>query len=202
MKDLKHTIMNLEGKIPDTTGDMGSFKENFRKGKKKTYQKTFREGHKRMEVILTLKDWGKFKTQARKHGLKPGPFLKAAADAYLQKYYLLPDEKKLHDLEINLRRIGNNINQTARWTNKKQQVELAQLNHMQVQLNDLENWVRHAFTSPHPLLEVTIREMRRSHHFRDQVAQALIKTGEEHAYQNSTMEEEESGNTTEVHRKR
>ncbi|MEM6269142.1 MAG: hypothetical protein AAF998_06865 [Bacteroidota bacterium] len=200
MKDLKHTIFDQAGALPDEKPDLESFKQDFRKKQRKDYQESFRKLHKRLEIVLKLAEWKWLAKKALRYGMKPGPFLKAAGWSYLKRKYLLPDKKRLHDLELNLRRIGNNINQLVRRAHQDQQVELGMLNQMQVQLNDLENWVRHAFTSPQLLIDIVIREMRRSHHFRELVAEALIQVSEEDVHQDGTLEEEESGETTEVHR--
>lgn len=82
------------------------------------YQHKRRAGKKRVELLYGLDEYRRLEREARRHGQKVAPFVKACADAYLKKSYVVPDEERVAKLRQAMQRIGSNINQIARKANR------------------------------------------------------------------------------------
>ena len=82
------------------------------------YMKKRRVGKKRVELVYDLDEYRRLEREARAHGRKVASFIKACAEAYLKKTYVVPDEELVRELRLALRRIGTNINQIARKANQ------------------------------------------------------------------------------------
>ena len=82
------------------------------------YQRKRRAGKKRVELLYGLDEYRRLEREARGHGRKVAPFIKACADAYLKKAYVVPDEDGVRELRLAVRRVGTNVNQIARKANR------------------------------------------------------------------------------------
>ena len=92
--------------------------EDGRRQYMREYMKKRRAGKKRVELTYSLDEYRRLERHARFHGHKVAPFIKACAEAYLEKSYVVPDEEKVQELRLALQRIGTNINQIARKANR------------------------------------------------------------------------------------
>lgn len=111
------------------------------------YMKKRRAGKKRVELVYDFDEYRQLERKARAHGRKVASFIKACVDACLEKAYVVPDEEKVRELRLALRRIGTNVNQIARKANQagldNQDIEQA-LN----LVYELEDRVGEAFWNP------------------------------------------------------
>ena len=110
-----------------------------------------RQKNKRVELYLTLEEWKRLSALAKAHGLKLSPFLKACVLAYLEKLFILPDRKVLHDLEVGMRKIGTNINQIAYVANRESSVSANALDQLILHTKDLEALISKSLTYPDDL---------------------------------------------------
>lgn len=92
--------------------------EDARRRYLREYMRKRRAEQKRVEVVYSLDEYRRLEREARAHGQKVAPFIKACAEAYLEKSYVVPDEERVHELRLALRRIGTNVNQIARKANR------------------------------------------------------------------------------------
>lgn len=82
------------------------------------YQRnTLRKKKKRVELLLDPKQVKALDGAAGNKKL--GPFILSAALAYIEGEYIIPDEDRIRSLELQLRRIGTNINQIAKKANRE-----------------------------------------------------------------------------------
>ena len=60
------------------------------------------------------------KKEAERYQMKLPEYLRQCIDAYRSQTFILPNEEQVRSLEIELKRIGNNINQIAKHLNQQQ----------------------------------------------------------------------------------
>ncbi len=79
----------------------------------------YRPGIKRVNCTLTNEQYEQMSACAKQAGMNHTQYLKAAAFAYMNTQYLVPDnlEEALHKLTGQLYAAGNNLNQIARYVN-------------------------------------------------------------------------------------
>ena len=111
------------------------------------YQRKRRAGKKRVELVYRLDEYRRLEREAGQHGRKVAPFVKACADAYLTKSYVVPDEETVRELRLAIRRIGTNVNQIARRANRSG-VEHQDLEHVVGLIYELEDRIGEAFRNP------------------------------------------------------
>lgn len=133
-----------------TKEEINQAKQAFWKHEDKARLKHFRSSHKRKEVSLSQKEFETLATAAKKHGVQLGTFIRLAALAYVKTEFLLPSDSRIQELEVALRRIGNNINQLTRHVHQHGMTS-EDLLAFQNKLNELEDQVVHALRQPLPL---------------------------------------------------
>ena len=116
---------------------------------KKTYRRLYNVQSKRehrkknppFSMSLSLKDKKLFAQAARKHARPLSTFLKDCAHAYLNKTYIVPNEKQLVHFEQKLMQIASDIrNMTGN--------KCADLQMVNAKLEELEAMIRDAITNP------------------------------------------------------
>ena len=126
-------------------------KEEDKKGGRREYMRDYqrkrRAGKKRLELVYGLDEYRRLEREAQRHGRKVAPFIKACAEAYLEKSYVVPDEESVHELRVAMRRIGTNMNQIARRANRLG-VEHQDLEHVVSLIYELEDRIGAALRNP------------------------------------------------------
>ena len=111
------------------------------------YMRKRRVHQKRLELVYSLDEYRRLEREAQRHGRKVTSFIKACVEAYLKKTYVVPDEEKVQELRLALRRIGTNLNQIARKAHRSglgsQDIEQAL-----ALVYELEDQVGEAFRNP------------------------------------------------------
>ena len=121
--------------------------ENGRREYMREYMRKRRAEQKRVEVVYSLDEYRRLERKAGAHGRKVAPFIKACAEAYLTKSYVVPDEERVQELRLALRRIGTNVNQIARKANRSG-LESHDIDHALTLIYELEDRVGEALRNP------------------------------------------------------
>lgn len=113
------------------------------------YQRELRQRKKRVDILFDKEDFATLERAARRHGYgrKTGAFIRDAALAYLHREYIVPDQDAIRQLELGIRRIGNNLNQIARKANTVG-IEPSDLDAIREHLATLEHEVSTALRNP------------------------------------------------------
>ncbi|GAB6044340.1 hypothetical protein JCM17961_50280 [Endothiovibrio diazotrophicus] len=111
------------------------------------YWERFRETHKRVYGTLTLEEYAAFQQRAESAGRAVWAQIQAEAEAYARREYLPPQEieVRLSELVVQLRRIGNNVNQIAHTLHGDGTLRASDLARS---LDELERLVRHFVRQP------------------------------------------------------
>ena len=99
------TTTTMQPESPDTTEGRLRYQQ--------AYHKDYQKRTKRVSPVLTLAEYAQLKREAKRHAMPVATFARACIFAYLDGTYVVPDEERLHQLEVALRRIGSNVNQIA-----------------------------------------------------------------------------------------
>ncbi len=137
-----------------TEEDIAEAKKAYRKKYLRAKKEEYKQTRIRKEILLLPKEYSLLCKAAQKMGLKIAPYIKQAALSYTKKEFLLPSDSKVHDLEIAIRRIGNNINQVSFYVNYHKTVSQNEINALQYHLNQLEEEISKHFREPKDLLEI------------------------------------------------
>ena len=131
-----------------TKEEIEEAKKTFRKAYSQNKQREYRRQNIRKEIILTKKEFSVLCKAAEQRKIKLSPFLKKAALCYVNEHFILPEDSRVNGLELNLRRIGNNINQLIRYAHQKKGISVKDIQALQQQINKLEDEISRALRQP------------------------------------------------------
>lgn len=118
--------------------------------KEKHRLRAYRKKNKYFTCKVSRKEFNKITQHALKTGLKPTPFFKKSAFAYLEQKFLVPQDIKI-DLEtliFLIRNISNNLNQIAKHANQAQQLSFSHFFKANQNVSDLENLIKNFVKNP------------------------------------------------------
>lgn len=148
---LENPVPN-EVKLPDELWQ--DFEQSFKKLRRKLYLKNYhREYSKRnhrKSIFLNTKEVRFLEKEAKKHKKRFSNFLKEIILNYCHQRhrYIVPDEEQLQEVCLEIRRIGNNINQIARYTNHFRALSLFDAQKVRKDLKELEEFIYHTLKLP------------------------------------------------------
>lgn len=148
MQTLKEHLasLGLLGKeVPESILDAA--KEAYYKEYHRQYYESYKHKRLRVELRFTKSEYAAIKASARQHKKRISNHLKKCALAYINTDYIVPDEKMLNDLKLQIRAIGNNINQIAYQANATNG-EVVDVNSLFRRLDELEQLVEAKLTTP------------------------------------------------------
>ncbi len=162
-----------------TDEQINQTKKEFWKQEDKARLKRFRSSHQRKEVSLSQKEFDTLAIAAKRHGVQLGTFIRLAALAYVKAEFLLPSDSRIQELEIALRRIGNNINQLTRHVHQQGMTQ-EDLSAFQNKLNELEDRVAHALRQPIPLKDFLSQLLKKQPEYAEVLEQVLNEFRNDH----------------------
>ncbi len=155
--------------------ELKSFKESHRREYIQDYQKRYRAQNKRVTFFLSKEQYASLEPVAKSQGMKVGAYVREAAFAYLNQVFLLPDDDQVHQLEIGIRRIGNNINQVVHRFHQGELEGTEVVREIQQKVNQLEEGVSAIFREPESLAVVLQRECKKHPELLDRVKEMIAK---------------------------
>jgi hypothetical protein len=86
------------------------------------YLACYRENHHEIKITLSNEDYAVVKRIAEKQGLRTATYIRKAVHEQTKNLYLFPKdiEEQIKQAVRNMRGIGNNINQIARYCNEQE----------------------------------------------------------------------------------
>ena len=145
----------------------------------KHYQRQLRKKKKRLEIYLDHPLYKYLERAAIDHNMKVATFARACIHAHLGRSprYIVPDNEVVRQLELAIRKIGNNINQVSRLVNTKKladQLDIETINH---HLAELEDAITDALRHPPDLLELINQHLDDDPTLADQIQARLDRHG-------------------------
>lgn len=137
------------GALPHgTQRDIDRAKIKYRKLYKQAKQKEYAQTRKRVELTFHKKDFEQLSKEARKAGIGIPDFLRRAISTARKNQAFLPNESTLYALQMEIRRIGNNINQLTYLSQRNKHVDPHTITAARNQLNKIEDQIKEAFLVP------------------------------------------------------
>ncbi len=151
------------------SGEILSGKKNQRKEYQKKYHQNYWLYNKRIQITFSNSEFHRIQKSAKKHKKKVGQFLKQCVFAYLEKTFIPQNEEKIHSIELAIRKIGNNVNQIARNSNKFGLLRAFESKRVVKLLNSLEIEIRRNLSVPIDALKMFKTEIENSDEFLNKV---------------------------------
>ena len=101
-------------------------------------KKAYREKHRTVSVSFTKTVAQEIERDAERHHLSLPKYVKACVNAYRNQTFIIPDLSQVKAIELQLRGIGNNINQIARRVNDGRTLPRDGVEQVRQQLKHLE----------------------------------------------------------------
>ncbi|KAA3595847.1 MAG: plasmid mobilization relaxosome protein MobC [Calditrichaeota bacterium] len=136
-----------------------------RKEYQKDYHKNYWSKKTRFQLTFSNSENLRIQKSAKRHKLKTGKFLKKCVFAYLDKILIPSNESKMQSIELAIRKVGNNVNQIARNSNKLKTLGVFNAKKVSVLLNSLEIEIRRNLSLPIDLLKVIQNKLESSPEF-------------------------------------
>lgn len=112
-------------------------------------KRIYRQKRKEYSLILTMHEAKELKKFAQQKKMKVPAFLKSLIKAYSKKTeYILPDDNTLQNLILEMRKIGTNINQMAKYVNTNKTISKSEMDGFRIKLDDLEHLIVSKLTQP------------------------------------------------------
>ena len=102
---------NLVDKL--TIEERLALQKKWRNAYQKEYHQKYGKKRIRKTITLTKQENTILVTAAKKHKKTLNDFLKESAFAYLNQYYIVPNEKQVQEAIVQMRKIGTLINQVC-----------------------------------------------------------------------------------------
>lgn len=128
--------------------DINQAKVKYRKLYKQAKQREYAQTRKRVELTFHKKEFEQLSKEARKASLAIPTYLRKAVNAARQNQAFLPNESTLYSLQMEIRRIGNNINQLAYHANRNKRIDQHTITATRSHLNKIEDQIKEAFLVP------------------------------------------------------
>lgn len=112
-------------------------------------KQAYRKNRKEYTLILPLDGAKLLEDFSSEKRMNPTEFIKALLGTYQNDtHYILPNETILKDLILEIRKIGNNINQIARFININKAISIYEFRKLQDCLAELESRIDFTLTNP------------------------------------------------------
>lgn len=168
----------LLGASPETLEDdkkRGELRMQHKQDYMSTYRKEYKAKHKRVNITLTNEEYERVGQASSESGQKVTSFVKSTLLKEVDKVYLLPEDEKVERLILQIRSIGNNINQLTRHIHRSGFISRDDINQLRVALKQVENRVEGEFAQPHDLLGLIEKELASNPNFSEQLSQLLAQ---------------------------
>ena len=108
------------------------------------YEAEYYQTNKRVRLTFPNSDYAIIEEIATKQGLSVASFIRLATISQAKNLYLFPKEleDKMKETVFNIRKIGNNINQIAKYSNEQRHTNPEMIESLLVYLKDLEEEIK------------------------------------------------------------
>ncbi len=124
--------------------------DNFDKRKVwRELKREYRKNRKEYTLVFSSEYAFQLESLAKEKGMLVPEFIRSLLKAYQNDTgYILPKENELKTLILEMRKVGNNINQIARYINTNKAISINEFQTLQDRLSDLEKLIVTSLTYP------------------------------------------------------
>lgn len=114
----------------------------------RNFMKQKRSKHQVIELFLTEKDYERLKKSALNQGLSCSNFCQQLVLSNISDMVWIPNQQLISELQISIRKIGNNINQIARIANSQKELTPQLWEEAHQKLHQLEQVIKENLSHP------------------------------------------------------
>jgi len=154
-------------------------KSLYHKNYQKLYKQKRRKTLKYLRLELPQSDFDIIEKMAKRHQMKVATFARQSIFAYLSQRYLIPQTGELHQLKMEIRKIGTNLNQVARKVNQEQYPDYYQtVFNLKENVNELEQLIKSKFENPPNMIFLLEELFQNNPEMKEQVKSLISKLEE------------------------
>ena len=131
-------LLHLEGEA------LAQERKDYKKLYSKVYMKKRRKAYKRVELVFTPKEYEYLTQKAQTYALSRTAFCKACVQEKAQATVFIPHKKALDGLQLEIRSLGNVLNQLLR----NEALDTQTIQKVQQQISELETLVVSRLSAP------------------------------------------------------
>lgn len=128
--------------------DIQAYKKYYRKEYLKWKKQEYVKKHKVVRLSFPNKEAARLAKKAATYNRSLPDFLKSTIRAYEQQAFLFPKNSEVRQLRIELRRIGNNINQVSKAYNGGSLTQATAVSNLRHHLKEIDTLVRNTLEQP------------------------------------------------------
>lgn len=121
--------------------------------KQKVYREKYRADKRRREVVFRKDQYREIEIKAKEYKRPVGEFIKDCLFAYFDNRYIVKDEDLYRCILMEIKRIGNNINQIARKVNRNNSVSFIDTTKVSKEIKEMEVMIKNSLEKPPELLD-------------------------------------------------
>lgn len=178
-----------------TKEEIAKAKEEYRRA----YLRKKQQEHRAKNRIIHLSfshDYSEYlEDKALDYNMTLPLFLKSCIDGYLRQVFVLPNDTQIKQVETELNRIGNNINQLVRHCHRLSLDPEKALNEVHGMLSSMDNTIEAYLRTPHTLDILIMQTLEEQPEYLTQL-QRLINS---HALKDNPTPRQEYHKTTPIH---
>ncbi|MET3539064.1 plasmid mobilization relaxosome protein MobC [Chryseobacterium limigenitum] len=114
----------------------------------RNFMKQKRSKHQVIELFLTEKDYERLTKTAQHYGLSRSSFCQQLVLSNISDTVWIPNQQLISELQISIKKIGNNINQIARIANSKKELTHQLWEEAYQKLHQLEELIKENLSHP------------------------------------------------------
>lgn len=111
-------------------------------------KRAYRAKHFECMIRYSLKDGEAIKRKASAKNLTVQEYIKACVESYQDEKYIVPKNPVIQHLILQIRKVGNNINQLVRHIHTSKQISKSDIELLQNQLKKIDANVKEALYKP------------------------------------------------------
>ena len=99
-------------------------------------------------LVFTLNEEKELREKAEKKKLSLKDYIKVAISTYDDGRFIVPGDKKIQELILQIRKIGNNVNQLVRYINTNKKLDITDIQKLQKHLAEIEEKIKDLLENP------------------------------------------------------
>ena len=150
---IENGLLHLEGEA------LAKARKDFKREYSRIYMRDFRKANKRIELFFTTDEYQLLHKKASIFELSKSAFCKGIVASELLQTPLKVNATEIENLQLEIRKIGNLVNQVVRKINMTRQVYPNDIRALNQRLHDLETLIELRLTHPNLFRENVIENL-------------------------------------------
>lgn len=164
-KTLKEKILSGDIQENRDQAKLEKIKSEHKEAYMREYRLQYKRQKKRINITVSNDEYDRILKMAGQNNKKVSRFVKDSIIQEVDKVYLLPEDEKLENLILQIRSIGNNINQLTRHIHRSNYISKDNIKELQHSIKQIEYSVLQKFSNPDDLLSLVVESSKTNPEF-------------------------------------